>query len=249
MDLGIKDKRALVMASSQGLGRATAEALAAEGCRLLLCARNKKALQQTAVDLHKLCQVDIYTAAADVSTASGRQQILAAAQNQLGGVDILVTNSGGPPPGPFEDHTSEDWLAAYKLTFESVLEMTQAVLPMMKVGSWGRIIAINSICVREPIAGLTLSNSIRPAVTGMLASLAAEVAADGITVNSVLSGLHNTARMAALGTNKETLANIPTGRLGEPNELAALIAFLASDQASYITGTAIPVDGGMTHSY
>lgn len=248
MDMGLQTKTALVMASSQGLGRAIAEALAAEGCQLLLCARTQQSLEKTAAEIRQKFAVEVVAVSADIGTVEGRARVLEQATHHFSGIDILVTNSGGPPPSSFEDTAAEDWMAAYRLVFESVVEMVRAVLPHMKKQQWGRIVAVNSICVNEPIAGLTLSNGIRPAVSGMLHSLSSEVAAQGITVNNVLSGLHNTARLAATGMAESALESIPMKRIGDPREFAAMVVFLASQQASYITGTSIAVDGGLTRS-
>lgn len=244
MDFGIQGKTALVMASSQGLGRAIAESLAGEGCNLLICARGAEKIDRVAREIAGQHGVKVTGIAADVSTSKGRQSLLASA----GGVDILVTNSGGPSPGGFDDFDNDDWQAAYQLVFESVLEMVRGVLPHMKQQSWGRIIAVNSVCVKEPISGLTLSNGIRPAVSGMLRSLADELAELGITVNNVMSGYHRTERVVQLGLGDEVAQGIPMKRMGEPREFAAAVSFLASQQASYITGTSLPVDGGSTRS-
>jgi len=248
MDLGLKGKTALIMASSQGLGRAVAEGLAAEGCNLIICARSEQKLENTAGEIAQSHKVQVVAVPADISTAEGRRRVLKQAKENFDGVDILVTNSGGPSPGGFDDFQKEDWASAYQLVFESVLEMVRGVLPHMRQQRWGRIVAINSVCVKEPIPNLTLSNGLRPAVSGMLRSLADEVAAEGITVNNVMSGFHNTERVAALGLGDSVADSIPMKRIGQPGELAAAVVFLTSQQASYITGTSLPVDGGSTKS-
>ncbi len=247
MDFGIKDKTALVMASSQGLGRAVAEGLASEGCKVIICARNLEKITRVAAEISEHFGVEVTAVSADVSNSEGRQALLKQGSH-AGGIDILVTNSGGPAPGGFNDFSNEDWSSAYQLVFESVLEMVRGSLPHMQAQGWGRIIAINSVCVKEPISGLTLSNGLRPAVSGMLRSLANEVAEQGITVNNVLSGYHKTERVIELGLGDKALEGIPMKRMGEPHELAAAVSFLASQQASYITGTSLPVDGGSTRS-
>lgn len=247
MDFGIKGKTALVMASSQGLGRAVAETLAAEGCKLIICARNAEKINRVATEISEHHGVEVTAVSADVSKSEGRQALLKQGSD-AGGIDILVTNSGGPAPGGFSDFSNEDWGSAYQLVFESVLEMVRGVLPHMQTQGWGRIIAINSVCVKEPISGLTLSNGMRPAVSGMLRSLANEVADQGITVNNVLSGYHKTERVIDLGLGDEVAQTIPMKRMGDPREFAAAVTFLASQQASYITGSSVPVDGGSTRS-
>lgn len=247
MDFGIKGKTALVMASSQGLGRAVAEGLASEGCKVIICARNVEKTTRVATEISEHYGAEVIAVSADVSTGEGRRALLKQG-SEAGGIDILVTNSGGPAPGGFGDFSNDDWALAYKLVFESVLEMVRGTLPHMQSQGWGRIIAINSVCVKEPINGLTLSNGLRPAVSGMLRSLANEVADQGITVNNVLSGYHNTERVIELGLGDAALEGIPMKRMGEPRELAAAVSFLASQQASYITGASLPVDGGSTRS-
>ncbi|MDQ3604861.1 MAG: SDR family oxidoreductase, partial [Gemmatimonadota bacterium] len=181
--------------------------------------------------------------------------------DRFGQIDILVTNAGGPPAGPFEQHSAEAWRQAVRLNLESVLNLVRAVLPGMKERGWGRILNVTSIAVKQPVEGLILSNSVRAAVTGFARTLANEVAPFGVTVNNVLPGYTRTERLDELAgsisqrrgiTTEEARAGwereIPAGRLGEPREFAALAAFLASERASYITGTSIPVDGGWTRS-
>jgi 3-oxoacyl-[acyl-carrier protein] reductase len=191
----------------------------------------------------------------------GVESLASRAAHRFGAVDILVTNTGGPPPGNFESHSADTWRAAVAQNLESVVNLTRLLLPHMRTQRWGRIINITSIAVKQPVDGLILSNSIRAAVTGFARTLANEVAADGVTVNNVLPGYTRTERLvhlaehnsAARGTDvREAYAawerEIPMGRLGEPHELAALVAFLASERASYITGTSITVDGGWIRS-
>jgi 3-oxoacyl-[acyl-carrier protein] reductase len=261
MDLGIKGKVALVAAASKGLGRAVAEALAAEGASLVLCARGNDALQETCAAIEATTGVPVLGVAADLATPAGVASVTQAAFDRFGQVDILVTNAGGPPAGTFEQHSPETWDNATRLLLTSVVELTRAVLPGMKERGWGRILNITSIAVKQPVAGLMLSNSLRAAVTGFARTLATEVATSGITVNNILPGYTRTDRVEHLAqatatkegiTPEEATARwtneIPMRRLGEPAEFAAMAAFLCSAQASYITGSSIAVDGGWIKS-
>lgn len=257
MDLGLKGKVALVGGSSQGLGRAAAVELAREGARLVLCARNAETLTRTAEHITAEYGVEVLAVPTDLSDQDSVETLANRALERFGRVDVLVTNSGGPPAGPFESHGVDAWRAAWKGTFESVLHLVRLLLPGMRTRGWGRIVNVTSIAVKQPVDGLILSNALRAGVTGFARTLANEVAADGITVNNVLPGYTATERLTALAdayadqnaaTTAEAWARweqaIPMGRVGEPEELAAAIAFLASERASYITGQSIPVDGG-----
>jgi len=259
MDLGLRDRVALVAASSRGLGRAVAEELAAEGAHVVMCARGSSALEEAAAAVDAAGPGRVETVVADLAEAEGVAAVSTLALERFGRVDVLVNNAGGPPAGPFESHALEDWRRAVRLNLESALELTRAVLPGMKERGWGRIVNITSVAVKEPVDGLILSNSVRAAVTGFARTLANEVAPYGITVNNALPGYTRTDRLNELATAQserrgiapeqveaEWEAGIPMGRLGEPREFAALVAFLASDRASYITGCSIPVDGGRT---
>ena len=261
MDLGIRGKVALVAASSKGLGRAVAEELAAEGTHLVICARGKETLEQTAESIRQKTGVKVVAVAADISDPADAARVVKAAFDELGRVDILVTNSGGPPSGVFESFTLETWDAATRSLLRSAVELTRAVLPGMKERRWGRILNVTSIAAKQPIEGLMLSNSLRAAVTGFARTLANEVAPFKVTVNCILPGYTRTDRVEQLasaagersGTSaKDTFAKwekeIPMGRLGEPREFAALAAFLVSERASYITGSSIAVDGGWIRS-
>jgi 3-oxoacyl-[acyl-carrier protein] reductase len=261
MDLGLKEKVALVAAASRGLGRAVAEELAAEGAALVLCARNEATLKESCESIERATGVTVLGVAGDISKPEDVARIVGAGLERFGRIDVLVTNSGGPPPGRFESLGREDWDAASRLLLSSVLELTRAVLPGMKERRWGRILNVTSIAVKQPIDNLILSNSLRAAVTGFARTLANEVAPFGITVNNLLPGYTRTERVEELAhalAAREGLsegevrarweAQIPVGRLGEPREFAALAAFLASERASYITGTSITVDGGWTRS-
>jgi len=257
MDLGLKGKVAFVAAASKGLGRAIARELAAEGASLALCARGGDALGETARDIERDTGADVLAIPGDVSDADTVRTMIDATLKRFGRIDILVTNAGGPPSGKFSSLTPEMWKQAMELTLMSVVNLTAAVLPGMKERGWGRIINVTSIAVKQPVDGLMLSNSLRAAVTGFARTLANEVATHGITVNNILPGYTRTERVEQLSdatasregiTREQALARweseIPMRRLGEPREFAALAAFLASERASYITGTSIAVDGG-----
>jgi 3-oxoacyl-[acyl-carrier protein] reductase len=261
LDLGLRGKVALVSASSKGLGRAIAAELAAEGANLVVCARGEDALRQTADSIRKASGVTVVEVAADVSEQTGIDSVAKAALDKFGRVDILVTNSGGPPSGQFESYTAEMWEAATRLLLFSVVGLVRAVLPGMKERRWGRILNVTSIAVKQPIDGLMLSNSLRAAVTGFARTLANETAPFNVTVNNLMPGYTRTDRVEQLarasgeksgGSVKDAYAKwekeIPMGRLGEPREFAALAAFLASERASYITGSSIAVDGGWIRS-
>ena len=257
MDLGLRDRVALVAAASKGLGRAVAEALAAEGARVTICARGAAELEDTRAAIAEQTGTDVQAVVADLATRDGIDRVAQAALERHGRVDVLVTNAGGPPAGPFEQQAWEHWESAVHLTLRSAVELTRHVLPGMREQRWGRIINITSIAVKQPVDGLILSNSLRAAVTGWARTLATEVAAHGVTVNNVLPGYTRTDRVQQLNAvraNAEGVGieeiqrrvehQIPMRRLGEPREFAAMVAFLASERASYITAQSIAVDGG-----
>ena len=261
MDLGLNGKIALVAAASKGLGRAVAEELAAEGVSLVLCARGNDELQATCAAIAAAHGVPVLGIAADVAVAADVARVVQAAKARFGRIDVLVTNAGGPPAGTFDTLSPEMWQAATQLLLTSVVELTRAVLPGMKERGWGRILNITSISVKQPVANLMLSNSLRAAVTGMARTLATEVAPFGVTVNNILPGYTRTERVVNLAdavaardgitaadATARWEAEIPMRRLGEPREFAALAAFLCSERASYITGTSVPVDGGWIRS-
>ncbi len=261
MDLGIKDRVALVCGSSQGLGRAAAEELAREGAKVVLCSRNGRSVEAARADIALTTHAETLAIAADLTEPDQVDRLVEQSIERFGRVDILVTNTGGPPAGPFDAHDRATWSQAIRQNFESVINLSRAVLPSMREQGWGRIINITSISVKQPVDGLILSNAIRAGVTGFARTLANEVAAAGITVNNVLPGYTATERLTdladSLSKQKGTSPaeergawerQIPAGRLGEPNELAALIAFLASERAAYITAQSIAVDGGWIRS-
>ncbi|MFL5467095.1 MAG: SDR family oxidoreductase [Gemmatimonadaceae bacterium] len=260
MDLGLRGKVALVSASSKGLGRAIAEELAIEGAHLVICARGADTLRETAESMRRK-GVTVVDVAADVSEQSGIDLVANTALQKFGKVDILVTNSGGPPSGSFDTFTPQAWEAASRLLLMSAVGLARAVLPAMKEQRWGRILNVTSIAVKQPIDGLMLSNSLRAAVTGFARTLANEVAPFNVTVNNIMPGYTRTDRVEQLarstseksgGSTADAFAKwereIPMRRLGEPREFAALAAFLASERASYITGASIAVDGGWIRS-
>ncbi len=260
MDLGLKGRVAFVAAASRGLGRAIAEALAAEGARVAVCARGA-GITAVAAEIGRTHGVETFGVVADVSVPADVERAVRAVVAHFGRIDILVTNAGGPPPGPFESHTAEAWRRAVELNLDSVVNLTRAALPGMKERRWGRILNVTSIAVKQPVDGLILSNSVRAAVTGFARSLANEVAPFGITVNNLLPGYTRTERLEQLASaNAEAKGitpeaafaaweqQIPMGRVGEPHEFAALAAFLASERASYITAQSIAVDGGWIRS-
>jgi len=261
MNLGLTGRVALVGGSSAGLGRAVAEALVGEGCDVMLCARTPESLERTRTEIASKTDRRVEAVAADLGTEAGCQTVLAAAQAAFGRVDILVTNTGGPPAGSFDAHSHEAWQRASTLLLESVLHLVRGVLPGMRERKWGRILTITSIAVKQPADGLILSNSLRAAVAGFARSLANEVAVEGITVNNLMPGFTRTERSVQLAehqsrtrgiSTEEVLADweaaIPARRLGEPEELAALAAFLASEKGAYITAQSIAVDGGWIRS-
>ena len=260
MDLGLKGRVAFVAAASRGLGRAIAEALAAEGVRVAVCARGE-GIHAVAADLANAHGAEAFGIVADVAVPADIERAVRAAVARFGPIDILVTNAGGPPPGPFESHTPEAWRRAVELNFDSVVNLTRAVLPGMKERRWGRILNVTSIAVKQPVDSLILSNSVRAAVTGFARTLANEVAPFGITVNNLMPGYTRTERLEQLAaanakakgiTPEAAFAaweqQIPMGRVGEPKEFAALAAFLASERASYITAQSVAVDGGWIRS-
>lgn len=254
MDLGLKDKVAVVLASSRGMGRASAEALAAEGCRVAICARGRKALQEAAKQVGAA-----YAQPCDVTRRADMERFLKAVVRKFGAVHILVNNCGGPEPGTFfEVNDERKWQAAFERSLMQVVNWTYAVAPIMIQQRWGRIVNIVSTSVKQPIDGLLLSNSIRPGVIGFSKSVSRELAKYNVLINSVLPGSIRTDRtleLAEAAARREGLTvekilerkaqEIPMGRLGEPSEVGAVVAFLCSERAGYLTGAAIPVDGGL----
>jgi len=240
VDLGITGRTAAVAAASRGLGLAVARALAAEGVSVAICGRDGATVEAAATSIGAIGMV------ADVSITDEARGFVRDARDELGGLDILVTNAGGPPPGRFADVSDPDeYRRAFELNAMSTIAMCAEAVPVMQAQQWGRVLAITSIAVRQPIPYLILSNTARAGVTGFLKTLAREVAPDGVTVNSLQPGLHDTERLRALseGATPDT-SGIPAGVLGVPDDFGAIAAFLCSEHARFVTGAAIPVDGG-----
>jgi 3-oxoacyl-[acyl-carrier protein] reductase len=241
MDLGLKDTRALVCAASKGLGRASAAQLAAEGARVFIVSRDEERLARAEREIgaagHR---------ALDLAVPGAPERAVEAAAAALGGLDILVCNAGGPPPGTFESTPVDEWEVGYHLTLMSTVRLTKAALPLLKDSGRGRIVIITSISVRQPLPNILLSNAFRSAVTAMAKTLSMEVAAAGVTVNTLAPGTIMTDRVRQLysGGLEELGRTIPAGRVGDPDEFGAACAFLCSRQAAYITGQTIGVDGG-----
>ncbi|HEU5309644.1 MAG TPA: SDR family oxidoreductase [Acidimicrobiia bacterium] len=242
MNYGIEGRRAAVAAASSGLGLATAQALADEGVTVAICSRSRDRIDAAAAEIGPRAVPLV----ADVSTEEGAAAFVHAAQDALGGVDILVCNGGGPAAGNFTSTPPEAYRTAIELNCLAHIAMCGAAVPAMREQHWGRVLAFTSIGVRQPIAGLILSNVARAGLTAFLKTLAREVAADGVTVNSLQPGFHDTARIRELygGQMDAHAAGIPAGVLGRPEDFGRIAAFLCSDTASFLTGTAIPVDGG-----
>lgn len=258
MDTGLRTRVAIVAASSQGIGRATALGFAAEGANLALCARNAGPLEKLAEEIRKTHGVEILTRAFDVSNDEQVRDFTAAAQERFGRIDVCVTNAGGPPAKPFAETTLPDWDRAYQLNLRSTVAFAHAVLPAMQQRKWGRIVTITSVSVKQPIPELVLSNSIRAGVLGLVRSLATQYGPDNITVNNVGPGYTATDRIKELTEARakrsgrslaeleaEMTNNVPLRRLAQPQEVADAIVWLASERASYITGQTILVDGGV----
>lgn len=258
MDFGLKGKVALVLAASRGLGRASATALAAEGASVVIGSRNKAQLEAAAQDIQQKTGSRVVSVPTDVTRAEDIEAIVSATVQTFGRLDVLVNNAGGPPSGKFDAFDDARWRAAFELTLLSVVRFIRLAVPHMRQVGGGRIINIVSVSVKQPIDDLVLSNAIRPGVVGLAKSLSTDLAADHITVNNICPGSILTDRLwegervkqlLAQGISRETIVQevargVPMKRLGKPEELGALVAFLASDQAAYITGTSIQIDGG-----
>jgi 3-oxoacyl-[acyl-carrier protein] reductase len=260
VDLGLAGKVALVAAASKGLGKASALALAREGARVVICARTEADLAAAADEIRRHTGAEVLAVPADLATAAGVDHVVAAAAGHFGGIDVLVSNSGGPPLGGFADFTDEDWRQAFEVVTLSFVRFIRSAVPHLRARPWGRIIGIQSSSVKQPVPGIDLSNGIRPGVAGLMKALMPDLAKDGITINLVLPGTFLTPRISPeAGRSPEgdralqerfaaAAAAIPVGRLGEPGELGSLVAFLASQQAGYITGAVYQIDGGAIRS-
>jgi 3-oxoacyl-[acyl-carrier protein] reductase len=248
MELGIKNKVAFVAASSKGLGKSVALELAQEGATVIINGRNKEDLENTKQEIKQKTNGEPLALTGDLSIAAQRDAIIKSALQAYPTIDILVTNSGGPPTGTIEQLKQEDWDRAYHNLLASVVALVNGFLPGMKQQRWGRIISITSITVKQPINNLMLSNSVRASVAGLIKTLSNELAQYNITANNVLPGYTETERLKDLIDNNPSFASvkneIPLGRFGKPEEFAAAVVFLASERASFITGVSLPVDGG-----
>jgi 3-oxoacyl-[acyl-carrier protein] reductase len=258
MDLGLKDRVAMVAASSTGLGKAVAMGLAREGAKLALCARTEAVLNATAEEIHRETGVEILAHALDVTDHAQVARFVAETCQRFGRVDICVANAGGPPSKSFAETTVDDWHAAANLNLMSTVYLAKETLPLMQTRRWGRFIAITSMTVKQPVEGLILSNSIRAGVSGLIKTLSNEYGPYNVLVNNVCPGFTATARLMDLS---RTLAGrqgvdphdieerwarqAPLGRVGQPEEFANVVVFLASERASYVTGVSIAVDGGI----
>ncbi len=258
MDFGIAGKIALVTAASKGLGRGSAEALSAEGCRVAICARTRDDVERAAREIAARSGHEVAPFVADMSRAADIDALLDAVRKRLGDPDIVVCNAGGPPPGNFASTALEQFLPAVELTMMSAIRLTYAAVPAMKAKGWGRIVYITSVSVKQPIPFILLSNTARAGLTGFMKTVAREIAATGVTVNAVLPGTHDTDRVrqtAATRAKAEGLAGIdqaleaqkatnPMHALGDPRDFGCVVAFLCSQQARFITGENVLVDGG-----
>ncbi len=248
MDLGIKNKVALVLASSKGLGKAVAIELAKEGARVIICGTDAKALAATEAEIQTISPGNVVSFVCDLTDETQRKRLVEQSVNAFGDIEILVTNTGGPAAGGFEQFNLEDWKHLYNLLFLSAVDVIQQVLPGMKKKKWGRILTITSVTVKQPVDNLISSNAVRTSLLGLAKSLSNEVAAYGITVNNLLPGYTNTDRLAHLMEKNpkvnEVKETIPMKRFGTTTEFAAAAAFLVSERASYITGQSLAVDGG-----
>ncbi len=257
MDLGIKGKVALVTAASRGLGRGCAESLAAEGCRVAICSRGEEAVKQAAREIAEKTDAEVLGFAADVTSGEDLGRLLAEVRESLGDPEIIVTNAGGPPPGTYASTPIEEYEKALNLNLMSAVHLIRGVTPAMEEKKWGRIIAITSISVKQPIGTLLLSNMARAGLTGFLKTVSTELAPMGITVNALLPGTHKTSRIEQLARHiadqenkpieevyRDMEAEIPGRMIGDPSDFGAAAAFLAGEQAKYITGQSLLIDGG-----
>ena len=260
MDLGIRNRVAMVAAASKGLGKASALSLAKEGCRLSICGRSEESLEAARLQLEAL-GVEALAMPCDVSRPEELARWHQATRQRFGPVDILVTNTGGPKAAVFQDLSDEDWASGVDSTLMNVVRLTRLVLPDMRNRGWGRIVHITSLVAKQPLPMLTISSTLRAGISGLTKTLAQENAKAGITVNALLPGHIMTDRQVHLGKLKakaegisledtfaRTAASIPAGRIGNPEEIGDVIAFLCSERASYLTGTSIQVDGGLIQS-
>ena len=257
MDMGIRGKAALVTAASKGMGKATAMGLAAEGARVLMCARTEADIKAAADEVRAKTGAEVIGMVADVTKKEDVERLVKRAEEAFGGVDILVANAGGPPRGDLDQMTDEQWYGAFETTVLFVVRLIRGVVPSMKKKKWGRILTIQSVSVKQPVPGLLLSNAVRPGTAGLVKTLSEELGKHNITINVVCPGKILTDRLLG-GVKQSGLSrddfvtqagqDVPLGRVGTAEEFANVMVFLASERASYVTGTAIQVDGGLIRS-
>jgi 3-oxoacyl-[acyl-carrier protein] reductase len=248
MDLGLQGKVAFVAASSQGLGKSVALELAKEGAHVIINGRTRESLEETRQEIEEIGSGNVLALQGDLSDVDQRTNVIQSVLEAYPNIDILVTNTGGPPSGKFESLSQSDWDQTYQLLLASTVSLIRGFLPAMKTQPWGRIISITSQAVKQPVENLVLSNSVRASVVGLIKTLASELGEYNITVNNVMPGYTKTNRLQSLIEKNPSFADavneIPLKRFGNPEEFAAAVTFLASERASYITGTSIAVDGG-----
>ena len=262
MDFGLNGKIALICGGSSGLGKAVAEGLVAEGVRVALNGRDLPRIDAAAAEIRvRTPGCEVRSFAADVSRAADAGRLVGQVQQDMGGLDILLCNAGGPPPGAFEEHEPAAWQAALELNLLSTVHLCRAAVPLMRSRGWGRVLCVASIAAKQPAKGLILSTTVRAGVLGFAKALADEVAGNGVTVNVLCPGYIATERLQFLAAERgrrqgrpvdemlaEQTAGVPMGRTGRPEEFAAVAVFLSSERASYLTGTALSVDGGLHRS-
>lgn len=254
MDLGLKGKVALVTAASKGMGKACALGFAAEGARVSMCARTDADVQAAAAEVRAKTGAEVLALSADVTKADDVKRLMARTLEAFGAIDVLVANCGGPPRGGIDEMTDQQWYGAFEVSVLSVVRLIREVLPSMRQRKWGRILTIQSVSVKQPVDGLLLSNAVRPGVAGLVKTLSPELGKDNITINVVLPGRIMTDRflegakrsgLPAEEYVRRSVTDVPLGRIGTPEEFANVVVFLASERASYVTGVALQVDGGV----